>query len=630
MVTQPLSQQPIDLAPPRFIAKAAAAITAAFGLLVAAGLVFSMGFSLIYLGRVLPGVHMAGLDLSNVPRTQAESFLGQQLSFPATGKVTLSYGERTWTFTPAELGLRLDAAASADAAYSFGRSLWPWENIAEKVQSLQGGATLAPRLVLDGQIAYQALQRVAAELNQPTIEAELSVQGLEVQVRPGQIGLTLDTERTAEFLAVQLLQMHDVEVPLVVIQQPPRILDVSAQAAIAQGILSQPLSILPGGNYEDNPEPWTIDPETLAGMLSVERVETDSGAQYQIGLNTQQLGAIVAGLAPQVAQGPRNARFVFNDETRQFEIYKPAVIGRTLQLEASIAHINEQIGQGAHQVELQYDFTNPEIIDDANAEAMGVTELVVEQTTYFYGSSPARIQNIATAAERFHGLLVPPGATFSMVENIGDISLESGFAEALIIFGDRTIKGVGGGVCQVSTTLFRTVFFGGFPIIERWPHAYRVGYYEMNAAGNTNTNLVGLDATVFAPIVDFKFQNDTPHWLLMETYVDQAARTITWKFYSTSDGREVQWDTTGVENVKDALDPVYEENPELSKGEVKQVDYAAQGADVSITRTVIRDGQVIYEDLITTHYAAWAAVYQYGPGTPGYPPKQVQGQNNND
>lgn len=615
-------------APNPIFAKIAAALAAALGVVAATSLVFSLIVSILHLGRILPGVRMAGIDLSGVRRTEAVALLSQQLTYPLSGHVTLRYGERTWSFTPAELGLYLDAEASADAAYGFGRSLWPWENIAEKVQSMQGSTELSPRLLFDGQRAYAALQQIAAELNQPTIEAELSVTGLEVHMQPGQVGLTLDTEKTANWLAVQLLTMQDIEVPLAVEETPPRILDVSTQAVIAQQLLSQPLIIAPGGNYEDSPQPLNLSPETLAGMLSVERVESDSGAHYQIGLERQQLAAILAGYANQVAASPRNPRFVFNDETAQFEIYKPAVIGRTMNLEASIDYINEQIAAGAHQIDLQYEYTNPEITDQANAAEMGVTQLVSEQTTYFYGSSDARIQNIATAAERFHGLLVPPGATFSMVDNIGDISLESGFAEALIIFGDRTIKGVGGGVCQVSTTLFRTVFFGGFPIVERYPHAYRVGYYEMDAAGNSHTNLVGLDATVYAPIVDFKFQNDTPYWLLMETYVDTSARTITWKFYSTSDGRTVEWDTTGAQNIVEAPDPVYEENPELSKGEVKQVDWAAQGADVTITRDVIRDGQIIYSDIIATHYQAWATVYQYGPGTDGYPPKQVKGQNN--
>jgi vancomycin resistance protein YoaR len=627
MVTQPISQRPIEFAPPKLLAKIGAAFAAAFVAIVLASLLFSTALAIANLGRVYPGVRVAGIDLTGVRRSEAAALINSQLNYPLAGQVTLTYGERSWQFSPAQLGLRLDAEASGRAAYSVGRSIWPWQAISEKIRTMREGVNLAPRLIFDGQAAHQTLQQLASEINQPTVEAVLAVNGLEVQVTAGQVGLTLDTEQTANFLAALLIHQQNITVPLAVFEQPPRILDVSAQAAIAEGILTQSLSINPGGNYENNPDPLILQPETLATMLSIERIETETSAQYQIGLQAQELGALLAGFASQVAANPENPRFIFNDETRQLEVVRTAVIGRTLNLPASVDHINQQLALGAHQIDLQYDFTNPEILDDARAEDLGIRELVIEQTTYFNGSSDARIQNIITAASRFHGLLVPPQAIFSMVDNIGDISLDSGFAEALIIFGDRTIKGVGGGVCQVSTTLFRTVFFGGYPIVERYPHAYRVGYYEINPGG---PNLVGLDATVYAPIVDFKFQNDTDNWLLMETYVDGPGRTITWKFYSTSDGRTVDWDTTGVRNVVDALDPVYEENAELSKGEVKQVDYAAEGADVSITRWVSRDGIVIYEDVINTHYQAWAAVYQYGPGTPNMPPKNVNPQNNNN
>ena len=626
MVAQPLSREPISPAPPPFLARAAAAFAAALALTIVAALAFSLGVSLLNLGRVLPGVHMGGLDLSGLSRSQAAALVGQRINFPDSGHVVLRYGERTWDFTPAQLGLSLDAQASAAAAYGFGRSLWPWQNVTEKVQSLEDGADLSPRMVFDGQVAYQVLQSVATAINQPTIEAQLTITGLNVQFQPGQVGLSLDTEKTVGWLGAQLLTMQDVEVPLAVDETPPRILDASQQADIARQILSQPLIVKPGGDYEDNPDPWTIDPDTLAGMLGVERVETGDGAHYQIGLDGQQLGAILAGFAPNVSTQPRNARFSFNEETKQLDIYKPAVIGRTLNLQSSIESINQQISQGAHQVELQYDYTNPDIVNDIKAQDLGITEIVSQQTTYFYGSSAERAQNIKTAAERFNGLLVPPGAVFSMVDNIGDISLESGFAEALIIFGDRTIKGVGGGVCQVSTTLFRTVFFGGFPIVERWPHAYRVGYYEMDASGNNRTDKVGLDATVYAPIVDFKFQNDTPSWILMETDFDPNG-SLTWTFYSTSDGRTVAWDTSGIHNITDPPDNVYEENSELAKGQVKQVDWAVQGGDVTIHRTVTRDGVNINQDTIATQYQAWPNVYQYGPGTQGYPPKKVKGTN---
>jgi vancomycin resistance protein YoaR len=214
-----------------------------------------------------------------------------------------------------------------------------------------------------------------------------------------------------------------------------------------------------------------------------------------------------------------------------------------------------------------------------------------------------------------------------MAEQLGDVTLDEGYSEAWIILGDRTIKGVGGGVCQVSTTLFRTVFFGGYQIVERHPHAYRVLYYEQKANGSNNPNLAGLDATVYVPLVDFKFKNDSDQWLLMETYVYPDYRQLVWKFYSTSDGRSVDWSTTGLKNKKDAPDPIYEENSELNKGQVKQVDWAVEGATVTVTRDVYRDGQKIWQDVFKTKYQPWAAVCQYGPGTKNMPPENPDPDN---
>jgi vancomycin resistance protein YoaR len=212
---------------------------------------------------------------------------------------------------------------------------------------------------------------------------------------------------------------------------------------------------------------------------------------------------------------------------------------------------------------------------------------------------------------------VPPGGTFSFNEHLGDVSLETGFAEALIIYGGRTIRGVGGGVCQVSTTVFRAAFFGGYPIVERYAHAYRVSYYER---GDTWRG-PGLDATVYAPLVDFKFTNDTAYWLLMEVDVNPAAGRITWRFWSTSDGRQTTVEAPVVKDVVPAPEPLYEENAELAAGEIKQVDWAAEGAYTSVARVITRDGAPINtgEAPIATQYQPWRAVFEYGPGTQGIP-----------
>jgi vancomycin resistance protein YoaR len=202
-----------------------------------------------------------------------------------------------------------------------------------------------------------------------------------------------------------------------------------------------------------------------------------------------------------------------------------------------------------------------------------------------------------------------------MASALGDITLDNGYAEALIIVGNQSLKGVGGGVCQVSTTLFRAAFFAGFPIVERYAHAYRVYYYEKVAGNRIDPDLAGLDATVFVPIVDFKFTNDTNHWLLMETYVVPETSSITWKFYSTRDNRRVEWDTTGPVNIVEAPEPLYRENPDLGNGEIRQVDWAADGADVTVNRVVYLNDAVHLQDTIYTHYEPWQDVYEYGPGT---------------
>jgi hypothetical protein len=99
----------------------------------------------------------------------------------------------------------------------------------------------------------------------------------------------------------------------------------------------------------------------------------------------------------------------------------------------------------------------------------------------------------------------------------------------------------------------------------------------------------------------------------METYVE--GYSLTWKFYSTSDGRSVEWTSSGLQNVTPPPDPVYQENPDLSPGEIKQVDWQVAGADVSVSRTVYKDGEVYINDEFDTHYMPWADVYDVGPGT---------------
>jgi vancomycin resistance protein YoaR len=581
-------------------------------------------FESSYEGKIYPGVSVAGSDLSALSPEEASSLLASRLSYPEIGRIVFHEGENVWIASPEELGLRIDTQSSAQFAYQVGRNGSYFNRLNDQFSSWYSSKDLAAFYLYDERVAESYLKGIAAEIDQPVIEASLSVSGTDVLVVPGQIGLTLDVPAALAEIQTHINSLSDGMIQLVVHSTPPLIMDVTEQAEIVRKILSEPLILQVPDAEEGDPGPWAFEPADLVPMLAIERVETADGAVYQVGLNSEQLRPLLESAAPQLAREPENARFIFNDDTRQLEIIQSGVIGRSLDIDTSIQTINQLAAQGEHSINLQIVYTHPQAGNSATAEEYGITELVASHTSYFYGSSAGRIQNIRISSSRFHGVMVPPGATFSMVDVLGNISLDDGYTEALIIYGGRTIQGVGGGVCQVSTTLFRTAFLGGFPIAERHPHAYRVGYYEQTAGGAINTRWAGLDATVYVPVVDFKFKNDTPHWLLMETYVDASGRSLTWKFYSTSDGRSTAWETTGLQNVEKAPPPLYEENPEFKQGEVKQVDWAADGASITVTRTVTRGDEIIINDRIVTNYRPWRAVYQYGPGTPGMPPESQQ------
>lgn len=588
-----------------------------FGLIIfSAGLLFLIiGYQMVYAGRIYPGVKVAGTEVGGLRVQEAAQLISSSITYPNQGKVVLRDGERLWTTSPAQLGLFLDPQTSARKAFEIGRNGWIIDQVRTQFNTWYYGSSIPPSYILDERMAYTYLSNIAKEIDIPTIEASLDLRGTDIIVNSGQIGRSLDVPKSLILVSLQVQTMRDGVIDLFINESAPVIMDASRQAELARNILSQPLTLSLPDNESGQGGPWTIDQETLASMLTFDRITTEQGMQYQIGLKRDPLHQYLTKIAPPLKRYPQNPRFIFNDDTRQLEVIQNAVIGRELNIDESLQTIESKLITGDHTVTLAMTYTDPPVVDHSSGESLGITELVHAETSYYYGSSSSRVQNIATAASKFHGLLIAPGETFSMAAAIGDITLDNGYAEALIIIGGQTIKGVGGGICQVSTTLFRTAFFAGFPIVERYAHAYRVYYYEKTAGNRINPKLAGLDATVFVPLVDFKFTNDTPYWLLMETYVNPSTSSITWKFYSTSDGRSVDWTSTGPINIVPAPDPLYRENPDLPKGTIKQVDWAADGADVTVNRTVYRDNQLYLQDTIYTHYQPWQDVYEYGPGT---------------
>lgn len=244
-------------------------------------------------------------------------------------------------------------------------------------------------------------------------------------------------------------------------------------------------------------------------------------------------------------------------------------------------------------------------VAEEKANSLGIKEEIGSGKSTFKGSIENRSFNINLAASKLNGMLIKPGEVFSFNKTVGDITSLSGYKQAYVIQNGKTVLGDGGGVCQVSTTLFRAALQSGLPIIERNPHAYRVGYYEQDSAP-------GIDAAIYTPDIDLRFKNDTPTHILIQSYVDLSTQEIVFTLYGTKDSRQVTIAKPVILSESPAPEPLYQDDPNLPKGEVKQVDFAAPGANVYFTRTVTKNGKEYLTDKFTSNYRPWQAIYMKG------------------
>ena len=321
---------------------------------------------------------------------------------------------------------------------------------------------------------------------------------------------------------------------------------------------------------------------------------------------------IISTLSPIIEKlhiEPVDSLFTF--QNGRVTVFKPSKDGQTVDVEELKSQISSKflmvVSSSKPQriaIKIPVKVLKPKITTD-KANNLGIKELLASGTSLFQHSIPNRIYNISLAATRLNGILIPPGEVFSFGKALGDVSAFTGYLKAYVIQNGKTILGDGGGVCQVSTTFFRALLNAGLPIIERTAHAYRVGYYEQDSPP-------GFDATVFVPSVDLKFKNDTGNYILVQTSIDPNVLRLTFELYGTKDGREVSISTPVVTNQTPAPPDVFQDDPTLPKGQIKQVDFAAAGAKVYFTRQVMKNGKVIISDRFDSDFRPWQAVYLRG------------------
>lgn len=584
------------------------------GMVIVALVVAVVLWQFWHANRIYSGVRIAGVPVGNMTRLEAMNSLNQKLNPYPLAPVSLTYEGEQWPLTTLTThansadssAASVDLISAVNRAYLVGRDESIPQQLQEQLLALLIGINVKPQITFNrGQLRY-AVALAAERIHRPARPAR----EIDETIVAGQAGLVVDVESTLQrlldTLQVSANSTSAISAPLVVhevtsdeVVPTPSTTETatdedSGNLGSALGDDALPSIVLRG----DDGYNLALDSATLASLLF---------SREPLRLDQARLTEYVSQWASQVNVEPRDARLQFNPGTGTVNILQTSMAGRALDIAATVQAIEEALSTSASapiiQANLAVNRVEP-AVDMNKIPELGIRELVASGTTYFAGSSAARVRNIEVAAAQFEGVVIPPGELFSFNALIEDVSAANGFEDSLIIWGDQTAVGVGGGVCQVSTTVFRAAYEAGLPIVERYNHGYVVDWYGEP----------GMDATIYTPTVDFKFRNDTSAHLLIDPYVDSINGTITFSFYGTRPNRQVIINDPIVSEVVAPEPPIYRVDEELALGEQEQVEWEKEGKTVEVSRTIIENG-VSRTDTITSKYQPWQAVYLVGPGT---------------
>ena len=554
-------------------------------------------------GRALPGVHFESVPLRGLDQAAVKSTIDSQLNGFLSAPMVFTFADREWQPSAAEMGLSIDSNAMAGEAIQLGRSAPPVLRFGTALFTTATRPSPPLRAQIDQSQLAAFLGAVALEVDRPAVNATLAARNGQLVVGQAATGRQVDVAATIEKVtAPSTLLPPRVEVVVNVLS--PDIPDSAALEAqtTASRILSAPIVLKLGERS------WTLSPTALGDMLEFKRVPAGAGGtggKLAASLNEAKVATFVRAIAADIDRPLVEAQLRWNGSG--VTVVRPSAEGVKLDQPATVRAVVSQAQSDNRDVTLTTTVTKPAVASDA-ATISAIKQLISTGTSKFAGSSPERVNNIKVAASRLHGVVIPAGATFSFLSSLGPITKENGYQEGLTIQGDATVPGVGGGVCQVSTTAFRAAFYAGLPIVERHQHTYRVSYYEQDGSP------VGFDAAVYDPGVDLRFKNDTDAPIIIQTGIDLASSTLTFSFFGAPTGREVKLAPSKANEIKPGPRLPDGTDPSVPRGVRKQVEWSADGVDATIRRTVTQQGKTLLSDSFFSRYVPWREKWVVGTG----------------
>jgi vancomycin resistance protein YoaR len=540
--------------------------------------------------RLANGVSIDGIDVGGLEAKDARALLERRSARVANKAVVFRAGGKRFPIRPLELGVVPDWKAAVNAAQRQGDGFGPLRGFKRLDVQVFGADVSPPTRVLTGALQYK-LQLIAADVNRPPRDARLVRHGIEFRILPARPGYVLDTQVAERSVvrALASLERENVAVQLPLRVQQPHVRAAALAPALrrARTAVSAPLRLQLGKTR------WLLTPRRLAPLL-----ELPADGRSTLAIGGHAADTWLLKLGRRVEKPAQDATFAVDGSHVRVVPARPGVALDAVATSGVVMAAALRRAPSLRLANLPVRRSQAKLSTQA-AQAMHIRGLVSSYTT-LYGGIPNRIHNVQLVAHLVDDKLIAPGATFSFNQTTGERNAAKGFLEAPVIVNGELTTGLGGGVCQVSTTVFNAAFEAGLKITQRTNHALYISHYPQ-----------GRDATVDYPSLDLKFVNDTGNWLLLRTFVSSSSLTV--NLYGTPVHRRVVSSTSplvahGVPPVEKTVDP------SLQPGEKVVDDTGVPAMSTSVTRDVYTpDGKLLYHDTWYSSYRAEPKLVRLGP-----------------
>ena len=596
---------------------------------VATGLVISAAifFAKFYLQGKLPmGVKVAGVDVSLKTPTEAIKLLNAVEEKYVSQPIVFKLGERKIEIKPKDFGIDI---LVEDTVSTIQRMDFQKQNPFEIINNAKKVKGVEVLYSLDKEKLISTLEK-AFELNKlyPSNARYTSVSGNKLEIVEEKEGSSLDTKKLYDDIGNLAAGMMNKEIEILLYEQRPVITKAELEKFKAEFEDKLKTTI----NIKFGKKTWQFKPLKNLDFIKFEQrryiklpyigevlltgehipQETESVVQeIKITIDREKLNEFINNEISQTIEREAEAVSISKNKEGKIIITGKGSDGIKVQRGVLKQSLELAINEKITEVEIQTGTIKAPVVISQEVREMGIKELVAIGHTSFYGSPANRVHNIKTGMEKLNGTVINAGQIFSFNETIGPVDDTTGYKKELVITKKGTIPEYGGGLCQVSTTLYRAAIFAGLPIVERAPHSYVVSYYAQILGD-------GLDATVYIGGQDLKFSNDTGFPILIQGYVED--NNAYFKFYGTSDGRSVKLDGPYKSNYRyPPKEVLYTEDPSVAPGEKRLVEKKNTGFDALWYRTITRPEGTETKEEILSRYRAGQEKYLVAPGSASNP-----------